>query len=195
MSANLLTDARKTAIADVAIASAELEAEVERCIVDLCKLWPGHGRVLLERASVDAKIGIFRQLLEAEFPDAPFLSEFVSVCETLKSLNSERNTVIHGQWVPKSWTNKKRKPGQIGKDIERKNIVAVRRNPGKATAVSAKKIKRVADLMILNQALLHELFWEHFRSRVSGLSGVRALPEIPAQQRREKIRKRGQSDQ
>lgn len=195
MSASLLTDAQKSAIADVAIASAELDAEIERCIVDLCKIWSGHGRVLLERVSADAKIGLFKQLLESEFPDDPLLTEFDAVCDGLKSLNKERNTVIHGQWVPKSWTNDKRKPGQIGKDIERKDIVAIRRTRSKQTGVSAKQIKRVADLMSLHQTLLHQLFWEHFRSRVSGLAGVPLLPEIPSPELRERIRKRRQKSE
>ncbi len=67
MFSELLTEAQKAAIADVTIASSELETEVERCIIELCRLWWPHGSILLENMRVESKLNTFHQLLVADF--------------------------------------------------------------------------------------------------------------------------------
>ena len=196
----LLSEAQKAAIADVAIASSELEAEVERCIIELCKLWWPHGSILLNNVRIEAKLSIFQQLIDVEFHGKTIAEDFRFVCCNLKDLNAQRNTIIHGEWVTKSWSEelqgKKLKPGQYRKDIEEKNIVAYKKRHSKSPpAISARHVKKVADLMSLNRALLHQLFWEHFPERVRGLSGRPALPQKSSSQLREMIRKMGQSCQ
>ena len=199
MFADLLTEAQKAAIADVAIAGSELEAEIERCIIELCRLhWP-HGAVLLENVRVEAKLNIFQQLLLVEFRDAAIPEGFTFAYNNLKDLNAQRNTIIHGQWTLRCFSNgswKSAKPGQGSKEIESKDIVARRQKRGKQPPpIAARHIKKVAELMSLNRQLLHQLFWEHFSDRVAGLSGLPASPEIPSQRLIETIRKCSQKSQ
>ena len=196
MFSDLLTEAQKSAIADVAIASSELEAEVERCIIELCRLWWPHGSVLLENTRLESKLNIFQQLLQAEFQGKVVPEGFTFVHTSLKDLNAQRNTIVHGQWTLRSLAVEKideRKPGQAMKDIERKDIVAHRTRKGKQPPpIAARHIKKVAELMSLNRQLLHQLFWEHFPDRVAGLSGLPARPEKSSAHIRELIRKRVQ---
>lgn len=190
-----LTEKQKAAIADVAIASAELESEIERCIIDLCRLWPGHGQVLLSSARLEAKLNLFRQLIEAEQPDSKAFEDFSEVIDELKRLTSTRNTVIHGSWIPLHWTLN-REGSSYKRARERPTELVARRSNGKKdNTISATKVAKVATLMSLNRALLHQLFWEHFRDRVSGLSGLPTSPEIPASQLRLKIQKLGRGGQ
>ncbi len=199
MFADLLTEAQKAAIADVAIASSELEAEIERCIIELCRLYWPHGAVLLENIRVEAKLNIFQQLLLIEFRDSAIPEGFTFAYNNLKDLNAQRNTIIHGQWTLRSFANgswESSKPGQGAMEIERKDIVAHRKKRGKQPPpIAARHIKKVAELMSLNRELLHQLFWEHFSDRVGGLSGLPASPEVPSSLRQETIRKRNQKNQ
>lgn len=188
-----LTESQRAAIAEVAVASSELEAELERSIIELCKLWWPHGAVLLDNVRVEAKLNILQSLIDAEFNGKPLVAEFKAVFDSLKSLNSQRNTIIHGNWVTKSWTQEfvDWKPGQHLRDIEQGNIVAHRNKRGKQPpAVSAQKVKKVADLIELNRRLLHQLFWEHFPDRVAGLSGLPESKTMTSDILRELIRKR-----
>lgn len=199
MFSDLLNEAQKTAIADVTIASSELEAEVERCIIELCRLWWPHGSVLLDNMRVEAKLNVFQQLLETEFREKAFPEGFTFVHSNLKDLNTQRNTIVHGQWTLRSLAIERlgeRRPGQAMKDIERKDIVALRKRRGKQPPpIAARQIKKVADLMSLNRQLLHQLFWEHFPDRVLGLSGLPESPEKSAAQIQDLIRKRVQRNQ
>lgn len=188
-----LTESQRAAIAEVAVASSELEAELERSIIELCKLWWPHGAVLLDNVRVEAKLNILQALIDVEFNGKPLVAKFKAVFDSLKSLNSQRNTIIHGDWVAKSWTQdfEGRKPGQYLRDIEQGNIVAYRKKRGKqAPAVSAQQVKKVADLIELNRRLLHQLFWEHFPDRVAGLSGLPESKTMTSVILREQIRKR-----
>lgn len=102
MFADMLSEPQKAAIASVAIAHAELEPKLDRCIIELCHLqWP-HGEVLLENTRVERKLEILDKLLKIEFHGTGFPTEFKSVYEALKDLNSQRNTIIHGQWTLRS---------------------------------------------------------------------------------------------
>lgn len=97
--ASWLTPAQKRAIADVAIASSELEADLERCIIEFCRLWWPHGAVLLDKVSLDAKLGMLNELIKVEFRGKTVPSKFSEVHRALKDLNSKRNLVIHGEWM------------------------------------------------------------------------------------------------
>ncbi len=196
MFSDLLTEAQKAAIANVTIASSELETELERCIIELCRLWWPHGAVLLENLRVESKLNILQQLLETEFHGKGVPEAFSYVYSNLKDLNAQRNTIVHGQWTLRSLAVERigeRKPGQAMKDIERKDIVAHRRRRGKQSpSIAARQIKKVSDLMSLNRHLLHQLFWEHFSDRVLGLSGLPISPAKSSAQIRRLIRRRAQ---
>lgn len=198
MFSDLLTEAQKSAIADVTIASAELEAEVERCIIELCRLWWPHGSVLLENTRVESKLNILQQLLQAEFHDKQVPEGFTLAYNNLKDLNAQRNTIVHGQWTLKSLAVGKigeMRPSQAARDIELKDIVAHRKKRGKEPPpIAARHIKKVAELMSLNRQLLHQLFWEHFPDRVAGLSGLPTRPKRSSTQIQELIRKRAQGN-
>lgn len=197
MFADLLSEAQKAAIAEVAIAHAELESELDRCIIELCKLFWPHGAILLESARVERKLDIFSQLLETEFRESEVPPLFRTTCAALKDLNTQRNTIIHGQWTLRSMATydveKPPRRGQALIDIERKDIVAHRSKRGKQRpAISARHIKRAAELLVLNRRLLHQLFWEHFSDRVNGLGGLPEKPDTSAEALAERIRKRNQ---
>ena len=187
MFSDLLSEAQKAAIADVTIASSELEAELERCIIQICRLYWPHGTILLENMRVESKLNTFHQLLAAEFRDKGIPEGFTFAYNNLKDLNAQRNTIVHGQWTLRSFaiaSEKDWKPGQAKTDIERKDIVAHRKRNGKQPPpISARQIKKVADLTSLNRQLLRLLFWEHFQDRVLGLSGVPAKGETSIQLR------------
>ena len=199
MFSDLLSETQKSAIADVAIASAELEAEVERCIIELCRLWWPHGSVLLENVRVESKLNVFQQLLQADFKGKEVPEGFVFVHNNLKDLNAQRNTIMHGQWTLRSLAVGRideRRPGQAVSDIERKDIVAHRNKRGKQPPpIAAGHIKKVAELMSLNRQLLHQLFWEHFPDRVLGLAGLPTSAETSSSKIRELIRKRAKKNQ
>lgn len=195
MSANLLSDAQKFAIADITIASTDLDLEVERCIIELCKLQWLHGVVLLENVSVAAKLDMFQQLLQIEFHSSKIPDGFVFVNQNLKDLNAQRNTIVHGQWMTRSFASGDWEKVILNsrREIEQKDIVAQRKKRGKKPPpIAAKDIAKVSELMDLNRELLHQLFWEHFPFRVSGLAGVQKLPAVSSLQRQEIIRKRKQ---
>lgn len=185
MFADMLSEAQKSAIADVAIAHAELEAELDHCVIQLCNLhWP-HGAILLDGVGVERKIGMFARLLEIEFNGRDVPTMFKATCADLKALNTQRNTIIHGQWTLRSLANYDgRKPSLAGSarvDIENRDIVVHARRRGKEPAlIGARSIKKAADLIVLNRRLLHQLFWDHFAKRVQGLSGLPEKPDTTA---------------
>ncbi|MGA7181600.1 MAG: hypothetical protein WBX11_18730 [Thiobacillaceae bacterium] len=194
MFSDMLSEAQKAAIADVTIASSELEAELERCIIELCKLTWSHGSILLENMRIDSKLNVFRQLLVAEFNDKDVPEGFTYANNNLKDLNAQRNVIVHGQWTLKSFAvarNGDLKPGHAKRDIESKDIVAHRtRNGKRPSLVAARQIKKVAELTSLNRQLLRRLFWEHFPERILGLSGVPTPKDRSSKQLRELIVKR-----
>ena len=185
MFADMLSDDQKAAIADVAIAHAELEAELDRCIIDLCKVYWPHGAILLDGVRVERKIEILTKLLEVEFHDKDIPPLLLTVCADLKSLNTQRNIIIHGQWTLRSLANydvnKPPKPGSGRREIEAKDIVVHGKRRGRqAATIGAKTVRKTADLIILNRRLLHQLFNESFADRVTGLAGLAEKPNITA---------------
>lgn len=192
MFAELLSESQKASIAAVAIAHVEVEVEVERCIIELCGVSWLHGAVLIEKTSFERKLEIFKQLLEIEFHETAVPLALRQVDASLRDLNAQRNTVIHGQWTVRSLVSfeqtKPRRPGQLMRDIERKDIVAYRKKMGKQPPpISAKHIAKVAGLLVLNRRLLHQLFWEHFNERIRGLSGLPEKPDVTSTQLAEKV--------
>ena len=176
--ADLLTHAQKVAIAHVAIESAAMETEIQLCVMDLCRLRYNQGEVLLKNVRLDAKTDIFFQLVQLEFPDSQLPDNFKFLREQLKNLNAQRNTIIHGEWIPLSYTSI---PITRNQFADQKDIVAVRKRGSKPPdPVSAKAVSRVAVLMALNRRLLRRLFWEYFPDRVQGLSGIPANEKITA---------------
>ena len=103
--ADLLTHAQKVAIARVAIESAAMETEIQLCVMDLYRLRYNQGEVLLKNVRLDAKTDFFFQLVQLEFPDSQLPDNFKFVREQLKNLNAQRNTIIHGDWIPRSYTS------------------------------------------------------------------------------------------
>lgn len=185
MFADILSEEQKAAIADVAIAHAELEAELDRCVIDLCKLFWPFGAILLDGVRVERKIDILMKLLEVEFHGKTTPPLLEKVCSDLKALNTQRNVIIHGQWTLRSLANydinKPPKPGSGRKEIEAKDIVVKGKNRGKqAATIGAKSVRKTADLIALNRRLLHQLFYENFANRVTGLAGLPEKPEITA---------------
>lgn len=200
MFADLLSETQKAAIADVAIAHAELESELDLCIIELCKLYWPHGAVLLENIRVERKLDILNKLIEVEFHGREVPPLFKTTYVALKELNTQRNTIIHGQWTLRSLANFKadepRRRGQARTDIERRDIVAHRNKRGKQPpAIAASHIKKAAELLVLNRKLLHQLFWEHFPDRVTGLAGLEEKPSTSSVKLAERVRKRGQLKQ
>jgi hypothetical protein len=125
------------------------------------------------------------KLLEVEFygKDVPPLLE--AVCADLKSLNTQRNVIIHGQWTLRSLANygidKPPKPGTGRREIEAKDIVVQGKKRGKqANTIGAKTVRKTADLIALNRRLLHQLFYENFADRVTSLAGLAEKPDITA---------------
>ena len=185
MFADMLSEDQKAAIADVAIAHAELETELDRCIIDLCKIYWPHGAILLDGVRVERKIDMLTKLLEVEFHGSAVPHLLLTVCADLKSLNTQRNVIIHGQWTLRSLANydlnKPPKPGNWRKEIEAKDIVVKGKRRGKqAATIGAKAVRKTADLIVLNRRLLHQLFFENFADRVSGLAGLAEKPDITA---------------
>lgn len=186
MYADMLSNDQKSAIADVAIAHAELETELDRCIIDLCKMhWP-HGAILLDGVRVERKIEILEKLIEVEFDQKCVPPSLLKVCADLKSLNTQRNVIIHGQWTLRSLANydikKPPKPGSARRDIDTNDIVVQRKRRGKQSAtIGAKTIRKTAELIVLNRRLLHQLFYENFGDRITGLAGLQEKPDITAE--------------
>jgi hypothetical protein len=185
MFADMLSKDQKAAIADVAIAHAELEAELDRCIIDLCKVYWPHGAILLDAVRVERKLDMLIKLLEVEFRGKDVPPLLLTVCADLKSLNSQRNVVIHGQWTLRSLANydvnKPPKPGSGRREIQAKDIVVQGKKRGKqAATIGAKAVRKTADLIALNRRLLHQLFYENFADRITGLAGLAEKPDTTA---------------
>ena len=197
MFADMLNDAQKAAIADVTIESAQLEVELERCIIQLCKLWWPHGSVLLENVRLEGKLTVFEKLLAAEYAKTVVPEGFRVACDQLRNLNTQRNTIVHGEWMLKSMAEESFSdvnPSALRKDVVHKNIVAHRRKREKSPQpVPARNIKKIAELMALNRQLIHQLFWEHFPDRVTALSGLPSSPERSSKKLLSAIRARSQN--
>lgn len=189
--ADWLTPAQKSAIADVAIASSELEAELERCIIELCRLWWPHGAILLANVRLDARLGMLYELLKVEYHDKAFPADFQTVYTNLKDLNAKRNTIIHGEWILSSLAMEDRQPGSTQSALANKSIVARRRKRAAASpTIAPREVRKIADLLTLNREFLHQLFWEHFSDRVRGLSGLPTKPAQSSAKIKERVRKR-----
>ena len=196
MISDQLTELHKSAIADVAIAGAELESSLEWFIADLCGLNPAHAAILLGNVRLDAKLNTPQQIVESDPPSTAGQERLAFAIANLKNLNAQRNTIIHGQWMPQSWPPSFASPKRIAEDIRNNNLVAFTRKHGKPPrTVSASKIRKVAELTVLNHELLTYLLCEYFPERVIRMVGVAGSPKSESIRLQEKIRKRSQNPQ
>lgn len=196
MLSDQLTESQKSAIADVAIAGAELESSLQRFIADICGLNATHAAILLGNVRLDAKLNTLQQIVESDPPSTAAQVRLEFAIANLKDLNAQRNTIIHGQWVPQSLPPSSASPKRIAEDIRNNNLVAFTRKHGKSPrTVSASKIRKVAELTVLNHVLLTYLLCEYFPELVVRMVGIAGSPKSESIRLQEKIRKRSQKPQ
>jgi len=97
----MLTVEERAAIGDLVAASAWLESVVGILIEQLAKLERHAFGALVEGAMLGKKLEALQTLGDYRIESESMKEEFHSLLERARSLNSERNIVVHGQWQPK----------------------------------------------------------------------------------------------
>src|SRR5688572_22633301 len=127
------------AIALVALESSAFEHSLERVISGMLES-RATGELLLARKLFDAKVSVFKKLVEERL-DGKVTDEFHFLYNELTPLIQKRNDIVHGQWTLRAWTKyKKEGPDEY-------EPLAIRGNRQPTLASEARK---VADLFQLN---------------------------------------------
>ena len=140
----LLTPEQRAALGSIVAESASLEATLDVIICSLTGLSEAQFRILAGSQMFGRKLELAKDLALLKLKSKAKISRLTDLFSRLASLNSERNTVVHGTWGTKeggvrlSWlTSMQQPPAQ---DV---HAVLKKRGP-KLQTVSSTKLEQIA---------------------------------------------------
>lgn len=95
-----LTADQLEAIGCVAVEAAELDLFIEAMIWRLCEMDEQTGRIFTDSPQLSAKLSILADLTKLRIQTKELLEEFELINGNLSNAITDRNTVLHGQWIP-----------------------------------------------------------------------------------------------
>lgn len=96
----VLTPEQLEAIGCVAIISAYLQNYMERLVWSLCHIKESDGKFLTDRLMVDKLADLLSDIAKPRIETTEKLAIFTEIISKIKEANTERNTIIHGIWLP-----------------------------------------------------------------------------------------------
>src|SRR6266478_10037693 len=93
-----LSDAERAWIGAVAVESAYLEKLIEQTVWALSGLSSAHGQIFTDSTPFSRKVELLDSLGKAAIVDEAELEAFSEILRELRGANTDRNTIIHGQW-------------------------------------------------------------------------------------------------
>ena len=94
----ILSPAEQAAIGCLAVEVTRLEDYCEELICDLCRLTPIRAEVFVGRMMITAKVEALFSILEPYAKSKKRKDDIKKLLVRIKTLVSDRNTVVHGKW-------------------------------------------------------------------------------------------------
>jgi hypothetical protein len=98
LTTQILTKDQLASIGSVVVESTYLEGFVESLIWDLSKLTPEQGKFFTHSLGLDSRLDLLASLGKPRIRSAKKKTEFTSLISRLKTVNRERNLIVHGLW-------------------------------------------------------------------------------------------------
>lgn len=97
----LLTQEQRAALGVIVAESASLEATVDLIISHLTNLNPQQYEIVLKGEMIKRKLEVLKAIGQQKLRSAKRKAAFLTLMARLTSLNSDRNTLVHGIWGPR----------------------------------------------------------------------------------------------
>lgn len=95
----ILDDQQLKSIGTLAVESAFIENNIESMIWFLCDLTTINGRIITTSMQLSARLDLLQTLIKSRV-DQKIQGEFALIASDLRIAIEERNTIIHGLWLP-----------------------------------------------------------------------------------------------
>jgi hypothetical protein len=170
MSEVVLSDAQLRALGCMTFESRRLERFVDAIIRDLCGFDEDRFAVFLGTWMFDKKVEVLKEILKSRRTGTPLEAEFATVYASIKHLNAQRNTAVHGDWdgVTKAGHRIARRKGRglsvkatellkiargLAKAVEDLSDLCIRSGPPRSGAAPVSNARRVTSKKAPNPAI------------------------------------------
>lgn len=180
MSASRLTIEQLAAIGAVAVEATSLDSYFENRIWTLCGMDEKTGPIFTgDGMSLGARTSMLRSVVNVKTNDAEALENFKWAFDSLTTLITARNDLVHGEWI-----NDPKVQNQLIAYSEPGHVIAKR--PRKQTVgVHADDALLIAIKFNLMQRIFRRLFYDHFPRFAVPFGGLGPSPDRPFQQLRQ----------
>lgn len=156
-SEDVLSKNQLYAIGCVAVESSRLDQTIETWIWIICGLDEDTGRLFTDRAQLDGKIGMLRDLVKARIKGASARAAFKRITDDLAMAVPRRNTVIHGEWLSEP-EPLKRLPARSNYPV----AIRMKRDQKNIPPVHATEVMAIAKNLAHLHARLQMFCFEHW---------------------------------